>query len=208
MLCEALINHCSPTLAGLKTANLFSCAANEEQLNREIRDLNKVLVKKGLRLIRVKRKNKPTLVYLYRPDRLMKDLAAPEAGDILRKKGYPCDNLSKCVSCLIRRLAKEEEFPHEVGLFLGYPPTDVKCFMNNSREGVKCVGCWKVYGNVQQAEKTFEQFKSCTAAYQKQMRAGTPIDRLIVQCGNESCSSCVQKSEHTGEKPGLHTISA
>lgn len=36
---------------------------------------------------------------------------------------------------------------NEVGLFLGYPPEDVRCFMNDSRRGVKCTGCWKAYGD-------------------------------------------------------------
>ncbi|MBR5180388.1 MAG: DUF3793 family protein [Lachnospiraceae bacterium] len=41
-----------------------------------------------------------------------------------------------------------------MGLFLGYPPFDVKCFMNDSRENVKQVGCWKVYGDEEEAVKS------------------------------------------------------
>ena len=39
------------------------------------------------------------------------------------------------------------EFPHEVGLFLSYPPEDVKGFIDHRASGFKCAGLWKVYGN-------------------------------------------------------------
>ena len=39
------------------------------------------------------------------------------------------------------------EFPHEVGLFLSYPPEDVKGFIAHRANDFKCAGLWKVYGN-------------------------------------------------------------
>lgn len=44
---EMLIRHCSPTLAGLKTGNMFSCTFNDEGDKKEkLRTFNKVLRKK------------------------------------------------------------------------------------------------------------------------------------------------------------------
>ena len=44
---ELIIRHGSPTLAGLKTANLFTCMFDsEEETIREIRRLNQILVPK------------------------------------------------------------------------------------------------------------------------------------------------------------------
>ncbi len=181
MLEAALVNHCSPTLAGIKTGNLFPLCVKEDGFIAEMRKLNRILVKKGLRIIPVKRKDRKLLIYVYRPERLLKDLARPEAEAILREKGYPTRYPRQCVSCLIRHLASDVEFPHEIGLFLGYPPSDVRCFMNDSREGVRCVGCWKAYGNVEEAEKTFEQFRKCTAIYRNLMKKGRSLEQLIVQ---------------------------
>ena len=172
MLEAALVNHCAPTLAGIKTGNIFPLCAEEDGFTAEMRKLNRILVKKGLRIIPVKRKDRKLLIYVYRPERLLKDLTRPEAEAILREKGYPVEYPKQCVSCLIRHLASDVEFPHEIGLFLGYPPSDVRCFMNDSREGVRCVGCWKAYGNVEEAEKTFEQFRKCTAIYRNLMNPG------------------------------------
>lgn len=43
-----VINNCSPTMAGLKTGNLFCCdAKSREELNGSIKGFNSRLVKKG-----------------------------------------------------------------------------------------------------------------------------------------------------------------
>ena len=181
MLVAALVNHGSPTLAGIKTGNLFSLCSEGEDFITEIRKLNRKLVKRGLRIIPVKRNGRKLLIYVYRPERLLRDLTLPEAEAILREKGYPCEYPQQCVPCLVRHLEEDTEFPHEIGLFLGYPPSDVRCFMNDSREGVQCVGCWKAYGNVEAAEKTFERFRKCTAIYRHLTKKGRPLEQLIVQ---------------------------
>ena len=181
MLEADLVNHCSPTLAGIKTGSLFLLRSEGDDLITEIRKLNRMLQKKGLRIVPVKRNERKPLIYVYRPERLQRDLARPEAEAILREKGYPCEHPQQCVPCLVRHLEADAEFPHEIGLFLGYPPSDVRCFMDDPREGVRCVGCWKVYGNVEEAEKTFEQFRRCTAIYRKQMKKGRPLEQLVVQ---------------------------
>ena len=49
MLEHYLIAHCSPTLAGLKTANLFNCPFSSlEELNQVLYTWNRVLNGKGI----------------------------------------------------------------------------------------------------------------------------------------------------------------
>ena len=180
MLDEALVEFCSPTLAGIKTGNIFTARAQDKEVREEISALNRILVKKGLRLIPLKKNRKGTLVYLYRPSRLEKDLEFPEARLILEEKGYPCGCPDRCVVELIKHLVSDEDFPHEIGLFLGYPPADVKGFMNSPCEGVKCVGCWKVYGNEKEAKKTFARYDKCRDIYREETKKGKPLDDLIV----------------------------
>lgn len=179
MLREAMIEHCAPTLAGIKTGNLFS-VHTEKDITDEIRSLNGILTKKGLRLIPVKKAEKYTLVYLYRPKKLRNDLCRPEAAEILKEKGYHCEDPNCCLVELVKHLEKDRDFPHEIGLFLGYPPKDVKCFMDNPCKGVKCSGCWKAYTNSSQAEKTFRQFKKCTEVYCRKAKGGRPLENMVV----------------------------
>ena len=180
MIREALIEHCAPTLAGIKTGSIFSVKSGFCDINGEIRRLNGLLVKKGLRLVPIRRKENCVLIYLYRPECLQKDLENPDAEEILREKGYPCGNCDYCLVELVRHLKTDADFPHEIGLFLGYPPYDVKKFMESSCRGVKCVGCWKVYGNECEARETFEKYKKCTEIYHKESESGRPLEALIV----------------------------
>lgn len=56
-------------------------------------------------------------------------------------------------------LGKEKEFPHEVGIFLGYPIRDVEEYIKNKGEHYVICGYWKVYHNVEEAYKIFKYFK-------------------------------------------------
>lgn len=180
MLKDALIENCAPTLAGIKTGNLFSLKNERSGTIREICLLNGILRKKGLRIIPVKRNEKTTLFYLYRPERLKRDLGRSEAATILYEKGYCCDNPEHCLVQLVKHLKEDSEFPHEIGLFLGYPPSDVRAFMKSPCKGVKCVGCWKVYSNCEEAVKTFDSYRRCTDIYRKKAKSGVNLESLIV----------------------------
>ena len=78
------------------------------------------------------------------------------------------------------RLAQREDFPHEIGLFLGYPLGDVIGFIENAGKNSKCAGCWKVYCNECETMKLFEKFKKCTRIYTKLWRQGTSVEKLTV----------------------------
>ena len=80
------------------------------------------------------------MIYIYRPALLEKDMNVREASEILRGKGYIPEEAGRCVAelaCRLRSYSDTGEFPHEIGLFLGYPPEDVKGFMNHRREGCR-----------------------------------------------------------------------
>ena len=177
---EVLIRHCSPTLAGIKTGNMFTVAFGDEtELREDLRTFNRRLASKGVRIVPLRCKENRALLYLYRPKKLADDLKHSEAKDILEENGYP-ESPGRCVSYLRSRLMKNGEFPHEVGLFLGYPPEDVSGFIKNGAQACKCVGCWKVYGDADKAQKQFERFKKCTKIYQKQYANGRPLTKLTV----------------------------
>lgn len=178
---ELLVKHCSPTLSGLKTGNIFSCPhVNREILIAEIRRINKCLESKGLRLIPLKKLKKRTLLYLYRPSKLKEDLSKEEVYQILKEKGYKNTHCSRCIVELIKKMNEEEEFPHEIGLFLGYPPEDVKGFIENKASNCKCIGCWKVYGDEKKAQKTFDSYKRCTEICCAQWKNGVSLESLTV----------------------------
>ena len=178
---DYLIRNCAPTLAGIKTANLFSCPCESRaEMTDFLRSINHRLHGKGVRAVPLRFSENRALIYIYRPSRLRADFADGLAGKLLQERGYDTADCNRCVVQLMRRLQADEEFPHEIGLFLGYPPEDVQGFIDNRAENCKCVGCWKVYGDAQAAQKKFRQFKKCTRVYCEQWRRGSDIERLTV----------------------------
>ena len=178
---EYLIRNCAPTLAGLKTGSMFTCPCEDrETLLATIRQLNRRLRAKGLRLLPLRFSDAKALLYLFRPAKLRRDLSQTEAEALLRRHGYDTGSCEKCVVQLAKKLRRKEEFPHEIGLFLGYPPEDVQGFICQGPDCCKCTGCWKVYGDEEAARKKFAQFKHCTSVYCKRWAEKGNLDRLAV----------------------------
>ncbi len=177
---EIIIRHCAPTLASIKTANMFTCPfSSRQEMLCSLRAFNRRLIRKGLRILPLRYKDGLGLIYVYRPEKLARDLKSDVAGRILKKYGYNGCRDAACLRRLMERLHNQEEFPHEIGLFLGYPPEDVDSFIHK-RCPHKCVGCWKVYHNEEAARVLFARYKKCFALYDKLWREGRSIERLTV----------------------------
>ena len=178
---DLLVKHCSPTLAGLKTGNLFNCScSSEKEAQNFVNTYNKILSKKGIKLILLNYSNNRALLYLYRKNKLKSDLSTPYAEFLLRMQGYNSIDVESCIAQLKRRVKTSSEFPHEIGLFLGYPPEDVYGFICNKGACSKCTGCWKVYGDEKEALKKFAKFKKCSRIYYLKWKQGFSLEKLTV----------------------------
>jgi len=179
---ELLVRHCSPTLAGLKTANMFSCTYNSLALLRQqVEGWHRRLSVKGLAVLLLSAEEGNALIYVYRPSFLQQDLACTQAEVLLAQCGYSGKHPGICLRRLMGRLQCRGEFPHEIGLFLGYPPEDVQGFMENHAQHPKCTGCWKVYGDALKAKLLFRLYKTCTQQYWQQWQAGKRIEQLAMR---------------------------
>lgn len=159
---DTVIRHGAPTLAGMKTGNLFPCFFSSPQaLAEELRAMNRVLVPRGLRLVPLRREKGRALLYLFRPAALSRDLAQGEVRRLLRQAGYRDLGQGACLAELRRRLGAGGDFPHEIGLFLGYPPEDVEGFQLHRGQNCKLCGYWKVYSDVDRARALFQVYDRC-----------------------------------------------
>ena len=178
---ENVVRLCAPTLAGIKTGSLFPCpCAEKDVLLGEIRAFNRRYQARGLCLLPLRFTEGKALLYLYRPAALQRDLRAQTAKALLADAGYPCGSCGGCVARLVRRMREGAEFPHEVGLFLSYPPEDVKGFIDHRANGFKCAGLWKVYGDEAKAQALFAKFKKCTEIYCALWQSGSRLEQLAV----------------------------
>lgn len=177
---ELLVRFCAPTLASLKTGSLFSCEDHtRDALLDWLRSLNRRLGDKGLRVLPLRYRQGRCLVYVYRPSLLRRDLAEEGAVRILRACGYPCGADARCLLHLMALLRGGGPFPHEIGLFLGYPPEDVDGFMHRRGEAT-LTGCWRVYGDPERARQRFDRYQRCTRLYLEQFSRGRDIVQLTV----------------------------
>ena len=168
-------------MAGLKTGSLFTCPMQSRaEILARARSLNRRFARRGMRVLPLKFYADRALIYIYRPAHLRRDLSGALAARILKERGYPVENTERCIRTLIARLHENADFPHEIGLFLGYPPEDVRGFIENRAMCAKCVGAWKVYGDEQAAKSRFAKYEQCKKVYGECFRKHNSFDRLIV----------------------------
>ena len=184
-----MIEQCAPVLASLKPAGLFRYETRDcADLARRVKNWNVQLEPKGLRVRVLKGcvRNHRYLVYVYRESKLTAVLADEKVQSFLRQEGYrlpeagEVPDVGNMLTQLSRKLCCSAEFPHEIGVFLGYPLGDVVGFIENRGKNFTCCGCWKSYGDPDAAQKHFDQLSKCTAVYLRLFHSGTPILRLAV----------------------------
>lgn len=196
-----ILEHCSPTLAGIKTGNIVSVPYHsKEEVLSDLARWNRELNLKGIRVIVLKYMKERVLLYIYRPGALMNDLTGPEASELLSECGYEGCGEDACICTLIRRLRENSEFPHEIGLFLGYPTEDVRGFMEHHGADYKYSGLWKVYGNVDECRRKFKAFRICTDVYCRAGRHGRTLSELAVAKKSRKCAQKRRGKESSCQK--------
>ena len=175
-----VIEYCSPTLAKLKTGSLFNCRyESENEIVSAVSNMNIRLNKKDVYFKILRKEKGRALIYVYRKSRLEEALREIKTCELLKSCGYCFTESSEAIGMLSKQLANKD-FPHEIGVFLGYPIGDVIEFIRNKGQNAKLTGCWKVYGNVAEARLRFSRFKKCTDTYIRLWEMGRAIEKLTV----------------------------
>lgn len=181
---KELIRHCSPTLASLKTASLFTLEFADRSepnvLNAALREWNRRLSDKGVAMLALRETPERALIYVFRIKKLQSALCCPGVESFLGENGYESASVGAALSTLRAHLAGLAGFPHEIGIFLGYPLDDVIGFIENKGRNCKRAGCWKVYCNECEAVKTFARYKKCETVYMRLWEQGRTVRQLTV----------------------------
>lgn len=78
--------------------------------------------------------------------------------NFLKFVGYPSEySLDSYIDILIDKL-HSSEFPHEIGVFLGYPLKDVVGFMGYGKFKLSKVRYWKIYGDPEVSDMVYNRF--------------------------------------------------
>lgn len=179
---ECLIHRASPTLANIKVAELYNFKSESfKECTDTIRDFNASLNPKGIYIELLKKCEKFYLIYVYRKSHLQSDLKNKGIQCFLEEYGYPHNaDTQGYLNVLKNRLNCEKGFPHEIGVFLGYPLDDVRSFILTG--GKDCVLCgeWKVYHNEESARCTFCKYKRCREIYTRVYSEGRKLSDMLV----------------------------
>lgn len=178
---RTLAYHCAPALAGLKAANLIGlCRREYPGLDRALEDYRRAFGPKGVHFRVLCQTGERVLVLVYRPDLLARALGQPLARQLLARAGYPAGSVEELLAVLGGRLAAGQgSFPHEIGLFLDYPPEDVEAFARRGGKGCKLCGHWKVYHDPEGALRRFARYDRCRDALCSRLSQGVSLIRMF-----------------------------
>ena len=126
--CKEIVEVCKTEIREMTDEEQQEFDANKE----EIKELNTLYGPKICFRILQHRLNK-VLVLVYKKSVMDKTLQIKRNRDFLLQLGYCCESVESMIGCLKERLNQNNDFPHEIGVFLGYDLSDIIEFQNGNK---------------------------------------------------------------------------
>ncbi len=173
---------CAPLIKGKAAANVLRTSSEDLSALREI------LRDTGISCYPLGRKSADgkQIVYLYRAPVLCKLLEQDALWEFLQSYGYMPEmslpGLLHRLSDRMQSYCEGAEYPHEIGIFLGYPLPDVEGFIEQGGEGCLCTGYWKVYSNETRARELFRSFDALREIVVSELIRGCSIREIARPC--------------------------
>ena len=153
---KQVVLQCAPLLTGIKLSNLLNVRTDQKE------EVLRLFAGTAVSCRVLYEFDGRMSLLLYREDRMRAHLERSDVRRMLDGFGYAGMGIKETLLLLSIRYQEHMDglrtFPHEIGLLLGYPPVDVAGFMENNGERFLYSGYWKVYGNLTETLKVFEQY--------------------------------------------------
>lgn len=147
---------CAPLILGLRSSLFLT--VTDWQLKR----IGNILRDRKISFYKISENRGRMAVLLFYEKKMKEYFADDSVRKLLSSLGYSAGNLYDFMEHFAKRyeefLQKGNTFPHEMGIFLGYPPEDVIGYLENAGNNYLCAGYWKVYENAQEKRRMFSQF--------------------------------------------------
>jgi hypothetical protein len=168
---ELLVDHCMPTLMKVKPSSLISvklkCIPERVSFNEM---LHRIVASYDCCYYLLNECEEKLYYIIYQEKLLEQCLLMDNNRRFLRSCGYQyyeVDLNERILEQLKLRYRnyfyKLQEFPHEIGIILGYPLADVEGFINNKGKNFLLCGMWKVYQDVEGANRLFALYRQMKA---------------------------------------------
>lgn len=172
-----LVLQCSPLITGIKLSNLLIIP------NENLERVKSVLSGTNLSFYILLETEYKTTLLLYCHRKLEKYLMNTQISSFLRKNGYIDLSVEAVLQHFQIRYQKYMEdnknFPHEMGVILGYPLEDVEGFIRNRGRNFLYAGYWKVYENLPKKLRIFESFELAKETLIQLISCGASIEEVI-----------------------------
>lgn len=179
---EGIIKYAASTLAGIKCGSLFTFFHDDQKVAVEaVKRVNRELNERDVYIEILRFKENSALIYIYRKESLQIELNNLKTQKLLQAFGYSNNVAMDCIHVLKKKLNTYDDFPHEIGVFLNYPIEDVIGFIKNKGNDCKCIGTWKVYGDISKSKTMFRKFNYCTLVYTKLYSEGRSLGSMTVK---------------------------
>ncbi|TWJ32551.1 uncharacterized protein DUF3793 [Geobacter argillaceus] len=165
-LASFLALEAAEVLEGAKPANLISVGNRKRSCGRNLYELwrslgGAVLAGSGLMALELADRGDSVMLLLYSPLAMQALLERSNVLAVLRRAGYAeHESMDEILDELASRVAVGG-FPHEIGVFLGYPLKDVAAFMGWVRLPFVSQGPWKIYGDPGESLRLAATFRCC-----------------------------------------------
>lgn len=177
---------CSPVLSGLKISNLLIV---KENICLTAVGLLRTL---GVSFYMLRHAAGRTVFLVYRGRALADYLQSAGVERVLVQCGYVSGKLGKSLpriaSRYVEHMEKNNGFPHEMGVFLGYPVDDVEGFVKNCGHNYLYAGYWKVYSHVEEKKILFSRYNAVIYWF------------LTVLAGGGNLEECMQERRNLWQK--------
>ena len=173
---------CAPVISGIKISNLLTIPA------KSLRELSVVLKKTELSFRILYHGRERLVIRIYREAKLREYLAREEVMAFIYKCGYETSDISKIFPVFVKRYMRymelKQDFPHELGLFLGYPIEDVEGFIKENGKNYLYSGYWKVYKDTELKIRLFKDYERVQTEIVRLLYEGLDIMDIITNYSN------------------------
>ncbi len=170
----------APTVKGLKPSTLLNFRNMAHMNLFDIWNKNKDFLKDKLHIkfMELKRSEDGVIVLFYNEEMMKNILCENENECFLRDRGFKnCRAVDFALHDL--KMKFRETCPDEVGVFLGYPLSDVKMFLTGNTRACKLSRYWKAYTDIPKALVTWEQYdKALEDVMEELLKCRSPLEVL------------------------------
>lgn len=171
---ELLIaQQCAPVLAKVKPSNILILKAGDD------REVCSCLSGTQISCHSLFNREHHKVWFVYHRDKVQAILKQEEYQIFLEKEGYEGLCLDEMLEILRFRFEcyqnRTGDFPHELGIFLGYPLADVKGFIEHKGKDFLYQGYWKVYEDVEDRKRLFSIYTAVKQEIVKEIETGKAL---------------------------------